>query len=134
MSAPKRRPSEWLADQMINMALHHPSVPAQLGFGAAWKNVNIRHSLKRREPKEWVFAYQIDLYNGETVLAYATVRVNPEYASRPKSQRKKQLSVYPVSCNFFSFYDQRLDNQYTFVCAMQEGYLTLTPEVSAKVC
>lgn len=134
MSAPKRRPAEWLADQMVGMALHHSSVPAELGFGAAWKNVGIRYSLKRRVPNEWVFAYEIELYNGETVLAYATVRVNPEYASLPKSKRKKQLSVYPVSCNFFSLYDQKLENQYNFVCAMQEGYLTLSPEVSAKVC
>lgn len=134
MSASKRRPAEWLADQMVSMALHHPSVPSELGFRAAWKNVSISFRLKRRNPNEWVFAYEIELYNGERVLAYATVRMNPDYASLTKSQRLKNPSVYPVSCNFFSFYDQKLENQYNFVCTMQDGYLTLTPDVTTKVC
>lgn len=106
----------------------------QLGFGAAWKNVTVNYHLKRRGPNEWVFSYEIELYNAERVLAYATVRMNPEYATLPKSQRHKQPSVDPVCCNFFSFYDQRLENQYNFTCTLQDGYLTLTPEVIAEVC
>lgn len=130
MSTQRRRPGEWLAVQMINAALHHPSVPVKEGFGAAWKHVTVTYHIRQHNSHQWSYDYKIELVSGQTVFANAIVQFNPDCLPATKSNCGRKESVFPVSCTFLFCHDFKSKNQYSFTGTILDGYLILIPKAT----
>lgn len=134
MSAAKRSPTDWLADQIVMAAVHHPLVPADEGYGAIWRAVEVRwsYSSSRLVPRDIrTYSYRIDLLTGCVLHAHVKVRMNHQLAKVQGIQRRQVIpSAYPVSCEI---YFQHSTDTYRFTCEMVECRLVLTPEVNATV-